>query len=85
MTFKQDLIDKIGAISSSNWTISDGRVVPELQTITHGNVGKTLEACVMYADLSGSTQIVNRVRPIVAADYKSFLHCSSKLITQKMG
>ena len=40
----------------------------------------------MYADLSGSTELVNRVRPSVAAEiYKAFLHCASQLITKNEG
>lgn len=86
MTFKQDLVDKIDEIASNNWAVSAGRVVPELRAIPLDNSGKTLQACVMYADLSGSTELVNRVKPTAAAEiYKAFLHCASQLITKNEG
>jgi len=86
MTFKQELIDKVAEISAGNWGVTAGRVVPELRAISLGNVGKTLSACVLYADLSGSTDIVDRMKPESAAEcYKAFLHCASKLITMNDG
>ena len=86
MTFREDLADKVAEISAGNWDVTGGRVVPELRAISLGNVGKALSACVLYADLSGSTEIVDRMKPESAAEcYKAFLHCASKLITKNDG
>lgn len=86
MSFQSDLQAKINDIAVSAWTVTEGRVVPDLEGLPLGNSGKTLSACMLYADLSDSTGLVKRVAPALAAEYyKAFLHCASRLITDEGG
>lgn len=86
MTLKDDLIARVTTIATERWTVTDGRVVPEVEALPFGNTGKQFDACFMYADLSDSTGLVNRVAPTrAAAYYKAFLHCASKLIKAQGG
>lgn len=86
MTTYADLQAKIDDIATVTWTITDGRVVPELEAIPLGNVGKELDACILYADLSDSTGLVGKVVNWQAAEYyKAFLYCACKLIENNDG
>lgn len=86
MTLRDDLAARVMSIVGDAWTVTAGRVVPEVEALPFGNVGKQFDACFMYADLSDSTGMVNRVSPTrAAAYYKAFLHCASKLIKAEGG
>lgn len=86
MSLKDDLQNKINEIARTRWSISQGRVVPDLKVLPLGNSGKTMSACMLYADLSDSTGLVNRLSADRAAEYyKAFLHCASRLITDEGG
>ncbi|MDQ1061672.1 class 3 adenylate cyclase [Stenotrophomonas sp. SORGH_AS 282] len=86
MTLRSDLQTRVNDIASSPWNVAQGRVVPELQALPHANSGKTLSACLLYADLSDSTGLVSRLSATRAAEYyKAFLHCASRLITIEGG
>ncbi|MDC7806380.1 adenylate/guanylate cyclase domain-containing protein [Luteimonas sp BLCC-B24] len=86
MTVSTDLIDEVASIAVAPWQITQGRVVPDLDGLTRGNVGKLISACILYADLSKSTEMVGRVRREVAASYyKAFLSAAAKLIRHNGG
>jgi len=77
----EDLEAEVKKIFHERWTIRDGNVVPEYKDIQLGNDAVKLEGTVLYADLSGSTNMVDNKSPSFAAEiYKAYLHCAAKLI-----
>ena len=86
MTIADDLAARVTAIARERWETSAGRQVPDVRDLPFGNVGRTFEACFLYADLSDSTNLVQSVPNTLAAEYyKVFLHCASKLIQREGG
>jgi len=86
MSLTDDLLGRVEKIASSAWDIAPGRVVPDLRALPLANAGKSLSACILYADLSDSTGIVQRNIPSRSAEYyKAFLHCASRLILHNGG
>lgn len=81
MGMEEDLQKKVKAIFRDNWSTRDGVVVPEPEDIALGNDAVKLEAAVLYADLRGSTDMVdNHKRHFAAEVYKTYLHCAGKII-----
>src|SRR5438093_11764048 len=63
-----------------------GEVVPEPEGLRLGNEGVTLEATVLYADMSGSTRLVDSQKPHFAAEvYKAYLACAARIIKNETG
>lgn len=59
----------------------EGKKVPEAEDVKLGNDAVTLDATVLYADMSGSTALVDGYKNWFAAEvYKSFLHCAAKIV-----
>ncbi|HID9490282.1 TPA: adenylate/guanylate cyclase domain-containing protein [Stenotrophomonas maltophilia] len=86
MTFETDLAQRVAAIATEDWTVTPGRVVPDVAGLPFANQGKTLSACIMYADLSNSTTMVdNTPRERAAEYYKAFLYCASRIIEKNGG
>lgn len=82
-----DLYTAVSGIFRSAWTIRRGQSVPRVQDLAlEGNEGTVLNACVMYADLSDSTGLVDRYDARFAAGiYKSYMHCAGKIIRDAGG
>lgn len=87
MTLKDDLIAKIDEYAASQWDdIPNGYVVPTPQSLTFGNTGIRIDATVLYADINGSTDMVDALRDTLAAEYyKAYLHCAAKIIKNTGG
>lgn len=86
MSLHDDLTASVRKMFADQWTKRAGRVVPEPSDIALGNVGVTLQGTVLYADLSGSTALVDTKSPAFAAEiYKSYLHCAAKIINSEGG
>ncbi len=86
MSLKDDLNGEVVKILKANWTKRDGTVVPDSKDITLGNDAVLLEGTVLYADLSGSTRMVEKLKPHFAAEiYKCYLHCAAKIISEREG
>lgn len=86
MAIKEDLESRVGEIFSKSWNIRDGKVVPDDSSVTLGNVGVRIEATILYADLSDSTDLVDRYSPQFAAEiYKTYLHCAATIIRSSGG
>jgi class 3 adenylate cyclase len=86
MGLKEDLTGKVSEIIERRWSRSDGIVVPDETRITFANEGIDLDATVLYADLSDSTELVEAQTALFAAEiYKTFLHCAAKIITAEGG
>ena len=69
-----------------SWNERDGTVVPEAEDLTLGNDAVKLDGTVLYADMSGSTKLVDKHKKWFAAEvYKVYLHCAAKIITAEGG
>jgi class 3 adenylate cyclase len=81
-----DLQNEVKTILRESWTTREGQKVPESTAIKLGNEAVKLEGTVLYADLEGSTNLVDEHEPEFAAEiYKSYLHCASKIIQAEGG
>ncbi|GCE77576.1 adenylate/guanylate cyclase domain-containing protein [Cellulomonas biazotea] len=86
MALQGELETYVQKVFAESWSVTDGRVVPSTTDIGLGNVGRKLDATVIYADLAESTGLVASKRPEFAAEvYKSYLYCASKVITSLGG
>jgi len=86
MPLKSELEDEVGTIFRTRWETTDGRVVPEDDSISLGNNGTNIDATVLYADLADSTAMVDSQTATLAAEmYKAFLHCAAKIIRSEDG
>lgn len=87
MAIKDELTKKIGEFAVDRWgDIPDAYILPTVDDLTFGNSGEHLDVTVLYADISGSTAMVDELHDTRAAEYyKSFLHCASQLIRRNNG
>lgn len=87
MTLKSDLESDVGNIFSQAWAETLGRVVPVPSDVGLNNKAILLEkAVVLYADLDGSTNMVDGSRwEFSAGIYKSFLLSAAKIIKAENG
>lgn len=86
MGLADDLTAEVGTIFRSHWSIREGQVVPDTPDIKLGNEGVTLDATVLYADIDGSTTMVDSHTAQFAAEvYKSYLLCAARLIRSEGG
>lgn len=86
MGLKADLEAKVAEIFRDNWDTRDGTVVPVPKDVGLGNDAVKLEGAVLYADLDGSTDMVdNQNRHFAAEVYKTYLHCAGKIIAATGG
>lgn len=81
MALKDDLENEVAEIFRSQWTTRDGQVVPSPTDVKLKNDAVKLNGTVLYADLSESTAMVKSKEDWFSAEiYKTFLHCSAKII-----
>jgi len=86
MALKDDLSSEISTILRDQWSIEPGRVVPEPEDLGLGNDATTLDAAVQYADISGSTDMVDRLLASQAAEfYKCYMVCAARIIKHAGG
>jgi class 3 adenylate cyclase len=86
MGLADDLTSEIKAIFRSTWSVREGEVVPDTPDIKLGNEGVTLDATVLYADIDGSTNMVDSKTAQFAAEvYKTYLLCAARLIKSEGG
>jgi class 3 adenylate cyclase len=86
MALKDDLETEVGAIFGGKWERRDGTAVPTDTSLKLGNDGIDLNATVLYADLSESTNLVDGYKDWFAAEvYKAFLRCAGKIIRSEGG
>lgn len=86
MGLAQDLIAAVDEILRLRWSTRRGNVVPESKDLALANDGVTLDATVLYADLAGSTRLVDKYTAEFSAEvYKSYLHCAAKIVTSEGG
>src|SRR5450631_2676379 len=82
MALKDELVEEVAEFAHDKWgDIPDAYVVPDPEDLSFGNTAKRMDVCVLYADVHGSTKMVDELLDTLAAEYyKAFLHCSAKLI-----
>ena len=87
MALKDDLTSEVKTIFKSTWEETTGRVVPASSNVGLGNKTTLLEqAVVFYADLDGSTNMVDTKKWQFSAEiYKTFLHCAAKIVRAESG
>lgn len=82
MSLKTELEAMVGSIFANQWEITAGTAIPEpVDLLLGSNHGLTPDATVLYADIDGSTVLVDtESAPFAAEIYKAYLHCASKVI-----
>lgn len=88
MALTDDLKKDVAAIFRAKWVETEATSVPEPEDIIlGGNHASTLaEATVLYADLDGSTSMVDTKKWEFSAEiYKTFLLCAARIIASENG
>lgn len=87
MSLKDDLISEVKIIFSGVWEIQKTQIIPDPADLRLNNHAKDLEeATVLYADLNGSTNMVDNYKWEFAAEiYKAYLRCAARLIKAEGG
>ena len=77
----------VQAIARSTWATRQGQIVPEPEDLRLGNDAVEFDrATVLYADLQGSTRMVDSENWQLSAEvYKAFLHCAATIIRKQGG
>lgn len=86
MGLKAELDAAVAKVFREQWTVTAGNTVPDTDSLTLSNTGKTLNAAVLYADLTASTRLVDGWKKEFAAEiYKTFLLAAAQLIRSEGG
>lgn len=88
MGLKDDLTAQVKATFSTQWEVQKTETVPAPEDLRlDANHAKDLEtATVLYADLDGSTSMVDAYKWEFSAEiYKTFLRCASQIIRSEGG
>ncbi|RZF24669.1 adenylate/guanylate cyclase domain-containing protein [Paraburkholderia sp. UYCP14C] len=88
MALADDLKKWVGETLTSSWEVQETTGVPNAEDLRlNSNHAKDLNAAtVLYADLDGSTDMVNTKKWEFSAEiYKTFLKCSSDIIKDEGG
>ncbi|HEY6846231.1 MAG TPA: adenylate/guanylate cyclase domain-containing protein [Terracidiphilus sp.] len=86
MGLADDLKTEVTAIFRAQWTTREGQVVPDTPDLKLGNDAVTLDATVLYADIDGSTSMVDSKTAQFAAEvYKTYPLCAARLIRSEGG
>lgn len=87
MSLKDDLSSEVNKFLVSDWEVTKGRVVPATSDVGLGTKAVLLEkAVVFYADMSGSTKMVDGYKWWFSAGiYKSYLLCAAKIVKANGG
>ena len=77
----------VQAIAQSAWATRRGQVVPDPEDLQLGNDAVDFHrATVLYADLRGSTSMVDSESWQLSAEvYQAFLHCATTIIREQRG
>lgn len=87
MSLKDDLSKFCQEVFQSSWETTDGRKVPDEDSrLTLKNTAITIEGTVLYADIDGSTAMVDGYKNWFAAEiYKTYLYCCARIISAEDG
>lgn len=87
MALKEDLESEVKQIFKEDWTVEKTTGVPDPDQLRLSNHAKDLEtATVLYADLDGSTNMVDNYQWWFSAEvYKTYLRCAARIIAAESG
>jgi class 3 adenylate cyclase len=86
MSLKDEIKSAVEDIFGDQWSTRAGNVVPDAEDVGLDNDAVLLNGTVLYADLSGSTIMVDSFKPHFAAEiYKAYLYCTAKVIRSEGG
>lgn len=87
MSLKEDISTEIGQILTETWIEENTNIVPEAEKIRLNNHAKNLDkATVLYADLDGSTNMVDKYTWQFSAEiYKAYLRAAARVIRSMNG
>lgn len=87
MALKDDLTAEVREIFTSRWEEQKTNGIPDPENLRLGNHAKDLQsATVLYADLNGSTTMVDtRIWYFSAEVYKTYLRCAARIIRSEDG
>jgi class 3 adenylate cyclase len=87
MPTKEDLVSEVREILAKAWDGGQAQIVPSPESLKLSNDARYFErATILYADLAGSTNLVNDFHWEFAGEiYKSFLTVSAKVIRSNGG
>ncbi len=86
MSSKSELEAAAAKIFGDLWSERNGQVVPSDESIALGNDGVHIDATVLYADLSDSTNLVDSQTQHFAAEvYKAYLSTAGRIIRDEGG
>lgn len=77
---ENELAASVDSILSAQWELKSAQVIPETKDLGLGNVGKTLDATVLFADLADSTELAIYSQEIAAEVCKAYLLGTTKII-----
>lgn len=81
------LATQVADIFKESWATREGQKVPEPSDLRLGNDAVEFElATILYADLTGSTKLVDAENWMFAAEiYKAYLHCAATIVRSEGG
>jgi class 3 adenylate cyclase len=86
MGLSDDLKSEVGNIFRSRWSIREGEVVPDPPDLKLNNEGVKITGTVLYADIDGSTNMVDsKTAQFAAKVHKTYLFCASRIIRSEGG
>ena len=86
MALGDDLRAEVRKIFQEQWTTVSRGVVPESVDLELRNDAVRVHGAVLYADLDGSTALVDTKKPQFAAEiYKTYLVCAARIIESEGG
>ncbi|WP_434776843.1 adenylate/guanylate cyclase domain-containing protein [Neisseria sp. Ec49-e6-T10] len=87
MGLKEDLNSELGQIFTEKWDVQETTNIPDPDHLRLSNHAKKLaEATILYADLDGSTSMVDNYKWWFSAEiYKAYLRCAARIIKDKGG
>lgn len=87
MALRDDLEKEAARIFRDQWTVREGQTVPDPQNIKLTNDAVHFkQATVLYADLTGSTKMVDGCIWYFSAEvYRTYLYCAARIIRNEGG
>ena len=86
MSLVEDYSNAVEETFKQQWSVREGKKVPESEDLALGNDAVKLDGTVLYADLDDSTNLVDGYKPAFAAKvYKAYLNCAAKVIRSEDG
>jgi class 3 adenylate cyclase len=86
VSLAEELEEQVAEVLRNPWTSREGMSVPKPEDIGLANDAVILDATVLYADLSASTDLVDSYPADFAAEvYKTYLLCAARIIRAQSG